>query len=322
LRPLLHVSLESALSAGGERLSVPRGRRAAIGAAMMALAALLATSVPVLRAQGSGRDSGDLDAASQRRLAEELGTRRVAEPTTQRGDGPDFRALFRGAVGAVPFVVTTSGSGSGVVLDVGRRDTGAWVVTNHHVVERPFRTRGGDAVVVLLFYEPDIANAPADPAKLVSCFEPQSAGDWCNALRGSMRLGQVVGADPGRDLAVIRVRDLPARIAPLRAADLGGVQPGDVVAAIGHPEGFLWSLTTGIVSAVRSKFRMGETDGTVIQTQAPVWHGNSGGPLLTGDGRVVGVVSWGLSRTQGFNMAIAINEVQSFATALTRDGRR
>jgi S1-C subfamily serine protease len=314
-----------------------RRSRGRLSAALLAAAVVTAmlgvapdsgqTDCTIPAGQGSAGRAGcrveDLDQASLQRMGDALAGRRAVDIVATRGDekGLDLRALFRSAVWGVPFVISATGSGSGVVLD-SRSDGDAWIITNQHVVQQPFRTRQGDAVVILLFYEPQIANQPAEPAKLVGCFDPRQSAAWCATFRDSIRLGTVVATDVGRDLALLRVPEPPARATGLRGADLGAIQPGDTVAAIGHPEGFLWSLTTGIVSAVRSRFRMGDSQGTVIQTQAPVWRGNSGGPLLSSDGRVLGVVSWGLSSTQGFNMAIGINEVQAFAVLPERTGRR
>jgi S1-C subfamily serine protease len=94
------------------------------------------------------------------------------------------------------------------------------------------------------------------------------------------------------------------------------------VAVIGHPKGFLWSLTRGIVSAVRTKYPMGGSEGTVIQTQTPIAPGNSGGPLLTLEGQLVGVVTWQVGGTQGLNAAIAVNEVQKFAAEQAAKARK
>ena len=96
------------------------------------------------------------------------------------------------------------------------------------------------------------------------------------------------------------------------AADLNSMAPGDDVAVIGHPQGFLWSLTRGIVSGIRKRYPMGNTLGTVIQTQAPIAPGSSGGPLLTPSGLLMGVIVWKLKTTQGLNGAIGINEILSY----------
>jgi len=67
---------------------------------------------------------------------------------------------------------------------------------------------------------------------------------------------------------------------------------------------------------------MGDSEGTVIQTQTPIAPGNSGGPLLTLEGQMVGVITWQVGGTQGLNAAIAVNEVQKFAAELAAKPRR
>ena len=81
-------------------------------------------------------------------------------------------------------------------------------------------------------------------------------------------------------------------------------------------------MAQGIVSAVRTKYPMGSSQGTVIQTQTPIAPGNSGGPLLTPDGRLVGVITWQLRGEQGLNAAVAINEVQGFASEMAAKSRK
>ena len=86
--------------------------------------------------------------------------------------------------------------------------------------------------------------------------------------------------------------------------------------AVGHPEGLDFSITRGIISAVRkhpSLYMDGGEPVLYIQTDTPLNHGNSGGPLFMGD-KVVGVVDWGLQKdqTEGLNFAIHYHEVLGF----------
>ncbi len=257
--------------------------------------------------------------AASQRLVGVLGGRRAAtEEDWVREAGTrapsSLRDLFRQTVRAVPIVLSTDGFGSGAVIAVNPAESGAWVVTNHHVVEKPFRNNRGGPVVALVFYDPQLATEPFDPERLASCTSPAETGAWCQALRRSIRNAVVTATDPGRDLALLRVTNLPAGVTRIEDTRIDSVETGDVVATIGHPSGFLWSLTTGPVSGVRSRYPMGTALGTVIQTQTPVSPGSSGGPLLTLEGRLAGVISWSLSEAQGLNVAIAINEVQAFAS--------
>ena len=104
----------------------------------------------------------------------------------------------------------------------------------------------------------------------------------------------VVAVDPGDDLAVLRVNlhDVP-QVRPLTLGDSTSVTVGDPTLAIGNPFGVDRTLTTGIVSALQHQIQAadGTTIDNVIQTDQPVAAGNSGGPLLDGEGRVIGVNS-------------------------------
>jgi S1-C subfamily serine protease len=260
------------------------------------------------------------------RMADVLGDRQLAPPDETAGGvitrGASLRDLYRATVRAVPIVVAQDGTGSSIVISLNRTESWGLVVTNRHVVEKPFRTNKGEPRVLLLFYDPQLASEPFSPDKIQQCIQGGEKSPFCDALRKSLRIAAVLGTDPARDLALLYVEDVPAGVTPIQEASLETVEPGDDVAVVGHPKGFLWSLTRGIVSAIRSKYPMGESQGTVIQTQAPIAPGNSGGPLLTLEGRLVGVITWQLAGSQGLNGAIAVNEVQKFAAELAATSRK
>ena len=270
-----------------------------------------------------------LGADAMSRMVDVLGDRQLALPEETAGgirtrglSGSPLRDLYRATVGAVPIVVAQDGTGSSIVINVNRAESWALVVTNHHVVEKPFRTDKGEPRVLLLFYDPQLASEPFSPDKIQQCIQVGEKSPFCDALRKSLRIAAVLGTDPARDLALLYVEDVPAGVTPIQEASIDTVEPGDDVAVVGHPKGFLWSLTRGIVSAVRSKYPMGESQGTVIQTQTPIAPGNSGGPLLTMEGRLIGVITWQLAGSQGLNGAIAVNEVQKFAAELAAKSRK
>ena len=139
---------------------------------------------------------------------------------------------------------------------------------------------------------------------------------------------EVIGKDPATDVALLKVRASSRALKALRLGDSDGIQVGDQVAAIGNPLGYDRSITLGIISALHRSLTspQGTPIDRVIQTDAALNHGNSGGPLLNAEGEVVGVssaISTGDTGAQGnigIGFAIPINTVKDVVAELKTQG--
>ena len=179
---------------------------------------------------------------------------------------------------------TTSGTGSGFVID-GK----GHILTNFHVVE------GADSVQVTLY-------------------------------DGSTHEGQVIGQDASNDVAVVRI-DVPSeKLTPVRMGDSARLLVGQKVLALGNPFGLERTLTTGIISALGRSLRAknGRMITGVIQTDAAVNPGNSGGPLLNARGEVIGMNTAIISQvgqSAGISFAVPITSVLRILKPLIEHGR-
>ena len=143
---------------------------------------------------------------------------------------------------------------------------------------------------------------------------------------GKTYTATLVGTDPSTDLAVLKI-DAPASVLkPLALGDSSAVQVGDGVVAIGSPFGLEQTVTAGIVSALHRQIQAPNryTIGNAIQTDAAINHGNSGGPLIGLDGKVVGVnaqIESDSGDNAGVGFAIPSNTVKSVASQLISGGQ-
>ena len=233
--------------------------------------------------------------------------RAVTPPGDMSGDEKRNIRIFQDARASVAHITTfglrqdylsrdiykiPQGSGSGFVWDT-RGKTG-YVVTNYHVI----RNADSAEVTLLLSDGKQKKNYP----------------------------GRIVGRQPDMDLAVLAIQaDDEGDLKPIKVGSSADLQVGQNVYAIGNPFGLDWSLTTGVISALDRSIESvaGTPIEHVIQHQAPIIPGNSGGPLLDGDGRLIGVNTAIYSpsgASAGIGFAIPVDDVNRVVTALIRSG--
>ena len=199
-------------------------------------------------------------------------------------------AIYKALSPSVVLVVTDKGFGSGSVI------AGGYILTNWHVV--------GDFGQVGVIYKPD--------------------GQGSQPSKANMIAAQVIRTDHTHDLALLKPISIPAGIRPIDLGDRNDFSVGSDVHAIGHPSGEAWSYTKGIISQVRDNYVWNvepqlSFKADVIQTQTPISPGSSGGPLLSDEGKLVGVNSFKDVKAEAINFAVSVVDVRSFL-ASTNNG--
>jgi len=215
--------------------------------------------------------------------------------TTLKGGALSVNEIYERAASGVVQITSTSGNiggasqqalGSGFVVD-----KAGHIVTNYHVIQ------GADEIRVS-FSNRDTVEA------------------------------QLVGSDPSTDLAVLQVDTSASALTPLPLGDSDKLEVGDPVVAIGNPFGLDRTATSGIVSALQRLITAPNryTIDHVIQTDAPINHGNSGGPLLNSRAQVIGVntqiETGGVgSGNVGIGFSVPSNTVKDVVAQIMRTGR-
>jgi len=182
------------------------------------------------------------------------------------------------------FDVPAEGTGSGSVLD-----KGGHILTNYHVVE------GATEVRVTL------ANGESFDASLV-------------------------GYDPPNDMAVLKVNAPPEMLAPMQLGDSSRLRVGQTVFAIGNPFGLERTMTTGIISSLNRSLptRSGRTMKSIIQIDAALNRGNSGGPLIDSRGRLIGMntaIASSTGENTGVGFAIPVDTIKRVVSQLIENGK-
>jgi tetratricopeptide (TPR) repeat protein len=211
--------------------------------------------------------------------------------------------VYQQTVQATAWVHTLKRQGTGWLADGDRR----LVVTNYHVV-------GPEESVTVVF--PDFRDG-----KLIAESRYYRENEPALLRKGRGVPGRVVAADPKRDLAIIKVDSLPNGVVPLKMAR-SGPGPSDRVHSVGNPgaSDAFWVYTTGTVRQVyRNKFQYQDgqqVEAQVIETQAPLNPGDSGGPVVNDRGEVVGVNAAGKANAQLVSLCIDVSEVGALMDGL------
>lgn len=138
---------------------------------------------------------------------------------------------------------------------------------------------------------------------------------------GSSTLASLIGEDPDTDLAILKISG--SEFTPVKLGDAEILKIGQLVIAIGNPLGFQHTVTVGVVSALGRTLegQTGRMMDSMIQTDAALNPGNSGGPLINTDGEVVGVNTAAIRGAQGLCFAISISTAKEVANQLIRFGK-
>jgi len=191
----------------------------------------------------------------------------------------DFSGIIEDATKSVVTVKTNSGLGTGFVIS--NENNSGYIVTNAHVLADPFGKLASGIRVIT--YDKDIINA------------------------------DFVGYDGDFDIALLKI---PRELSILELANSDDVQIGERVIAIGNPLGLEFSASEGIVSAVHREGQNGVN--AYIQTDAALNPGNSGGPLINKNGKVIGINNFKISGSENIGFALESNYIKKSINAISQ----
>ena len=192
--------------------------------------------------------------------------------------------IFKDSAPAVVYIVNPTGHGTGVIIS-----NDGLIFTNSHVV--------------------------GDSKKVAVYFKPKNSGKYSSE---DYIAGMVVNRNKSVDLALIKLVKNPVGIKPLTLAEASSIEIGQDVHAIGHPgDNAQWTYTRGLIGQIIKNHEWGYGDGIkrkakmVIQSQTPIYGGNSGGPLLNDSGKVIGVNTFS-GDYAGANYAVSVKDLKLF----------
>ena len=214
---------------------------------------------------------------------------RVLENIPIKFRGAKEVKLFKDFSSSVVLVVTNEGLGSGTLVNAN-----GLIITAWHVIAG-YREVG-------VIFQPKGRGAAVDKNRYI--------------------LADVVKVDEVRDLALLQLRTPPKVLNIMPLGSEADIQIGADVHAIGHPTGEAWTYTKGTISQFRRRYKWStqqkvEHQADVIQTQTPISPGNSGGPLISDQGRMLGVNAFKASG-ESLNFSVSIEDVKRFINSRTK----
>ena len=207
---------------------------------------------------------------------------KIKDSIQLRGSGGTIYSQYADSV----FLISNS-SGKGSIGTGSLIDSSGFILTNAHVVDGTSTVR--------VFARPPKGKKLSD---------------------SKIYMGNVLMINAELDLAIIKIFGVDKSTKTIPLGSIDEIQIAEEVHAIGHPKGLFWSYTKGVVSQIRpgyewrSKKKEGKHKATVIQTQTPISPGNSGGPLFSDKGRLVGVNTMKLLDGENLNFAVAVEHAK------------